>query len=59
MPAAAFAADVGQPNVRLQYDASHMQRTEEDLTATIDAYWPLISHIQIAGWLTEYRRRSP
>ena len=46
--AAAFAADVGQPNVRLQYDAYHMQRTEGDLTATIDAYWPLISHIQIA-----------
>jgi hydroxypyruvate isomerase len=46
--AAAFAADVGQPNVRLQYDAYHMQRTEGDLTATIDAYWPLISHVQIA-----------
>jgi hydroxypyruvate isomerase len=25
-----------------------MQRTEGDLVATLDAYWPLISHIQIA-----------
>ena len=40
--------DTGHPNVRLQYDAYHMQRTEGDLTATSDAYWPLISHIQIA-----------
>jgi hydroxypyruvate isomerase len=46
--AARFAAEVGRPNVRLQYDAYHMQRTEGDLTATLDAYWPLIGHIQIA-----------
>lgn len=46
--AASFAARVGRPNVRLQYDAYHMQRMEGDLTATIDAYWHQISHIQIA-----------
>jgi hydroxypyruvate isomerase len=46
--AAAFAAQTGQPNVRLQYDAYHMQRTEGDLTATLDEYWPMISHIQVA-----------
>jgi hydroxypyruvate isomerase len=46
--AAAFARQVARPNVRLQYDAYHMQRTEGDITATLDEYWHLISHIQIA-----------
>jgi hydroxypyruvate isomerase len=46
--AAAFVAAVGRPNVRLQYDAYHMQRTEGDLTATLDAYWEQIGHIQVA-----------
>ncbi|HEX9342742.1 MAG TPA: TIM barrel protein [Actinomycetota bacterium] len=46
--AADFAQRVGRPNVRLQYDAYHMQRMEGNLTATIDTYWPLVSHIQIA-----------
>jgi len=46
--AAAFAAQTGQPNVRLQYDVYHMQRTEGDPAATIDEYWPLISHVQVA-----------
>ena len=45
---AAGAAQTGQPNVRLQYDVYHMQRTEGDLTAPLDEYWPLISHVQIA-----------
>jgi hydroxypyruvate isomerase len=34
--------------VRIQYDAYHMQRMEGNLTATLDAYWPLIGHVQIA-----------
>ncbi len=46
--AAGFITRVARPNVRLQYDACHMQRTEGDLVATLDAHWPLISHIQIA-----------
>ena len=46
--AAAFIREVARPNVRLQYDAYHMQRTEGDLTSTLDEYWHLISHIQIA-----------
>ena len=46
--AATFAGEVARPNVRLQYDAYHMQRMEGDITATLDEYWPLISHIQIA-----------
>jgi hydroxypyruvate isomerase len=46
--AAGFIKQVARPNVRLQYDAYHMQRTEGDLVTTLDAFWPLISHIQIA-----------
>ena len=46
--AASFIGQVGRGNVRLQYNAYHMQRMEGDLTATLDAYWELISHIQIA-----------
>ena len=46
--AAAFAAQVDRPNVALQYDVYHMQRTEGDLTATIDEHWDLIRHIQVA-----------
>ena len=46
--AAAFIAGTGRGNVRLQYDAFHMQQTEGNLTATIDAHWDLIGHVQIA-----------
>ena len=46
--AARFISGVGRDNVRLQYDAYHMQRMEGDLTATLDRYWELISHIQVA-----------
>ncbi len=46
--AAGFAARVARPNVRLQYDVYHAQRMQGDIVATLDAYWPLIGHIQIA-----------
>ncbi|MDP9380831.1 MAG: TIM barrel protein [Chloroflexota bacterium] len=46
--AAAFVERVGRPNVRLQYDAYHMQRMEGNLTANLRTYMPLIGHIQIA-----------
>jgi hydroxypyruvate isomerase len=46
--AAAFAREVDRPNVRLQYDVYNMQRMEGDITSTLDRYWDLISHIQIA-----------
>jgi hydroxypyruvate isomerase len=46
--AANFIRQTDRGNVRLQYDAYHMQRMEGDLTATVDAYWHLIGHIQIA-----------
>ena len=46
--AAAFARQTGRDNVRLQYDVYHMQRTEGEITRTVDTYWHLIGHIQIA-----------
>ncbi|HZC29029.1 MAG TPA: TIM barrel protein, partial [Gaiellaceae bacterium] len=45
---AAFADRVDRPNVRLQYDAYHMQRMEGNLVATIEEHLPRIAHIQIA-----------
>lgn len=48
-PAASeFVASVDRENVRLQYDAYHMQRMEGDLTATIERHLGEIAHVQIA-----------
>jgi hydroxypyruvate isomerase len=46
--AAGFIDRVDRPNVRLQYDAYHMQRMEGNLVATIERHLPRIAHIQIA-----------
>jgi hydroxypyruvate isomerase len=46
--AAAFIAAVDRPNVKLQYDAYHMQRMEGNLVATISEHAPQIAHIQVA-----------
>jgi hydroxypyruvate isomerase len=43
-----FVTSVGRGNVRLQYDAYHMQRMEGDLTATIERHFGEIAHVQIA-----------
>ncbi|MEJ0048365.1 MAG: TIM barrel protein [Rhodospirillales bacterium] len=39
---------VGSDNLFLQYDVYHMQVMEGDLARTIEAYLPLISHIQVS-----------
>jgi hydroxypyruvate isomerase len=46
--AAAFIDTVDRPNVRLQYDAYHMQRMEGNLVATITEHADRIAHIQVA-----------
>jgi hydroxypyruvate isomerase len=46
--AAAFIRQVGRPNLRLQYDAYHMQQMEGNITATLHAYRHLLGHVQIA-----------
>lgn len=46
--AAAVIADVGAPNLFLQYDIYHMQRMEGELANTMRAHLPLIKHIQLA-----------
>ncbi len=40
--------EVGSPNVKLQYDAYHMQVMEGDLARTVEAHLARIGHIQIA-----------
>jgi hydroxypyruvate isomerase len=46
--ALAFIDRIDRPNVRLQYDAYHMQRMEGNLVATITEHIDRIAHIQVA-----------
>jgi hydroxypyruvate isomerase len=46
--ASAFVKSAGRDNVRLQYDAYHMQRMEGNVTATIEEHLDEIAHVQIA-----------
>ena len=46
--AAAFVRSVRRDNVRLQYDAYHMQRMEGNLVATIERHFDAIAHVQVA-----------
>ena len=48
MPRRTSWQSVGRENVRLQYDAYHMQRMEGDLTATIERHLGEIAHVQVA-----------
>ena len=45
---AAFIDTVDRANVRIQWDAYHMQRMEGNLVATVTEFLPRIGHIQIA-----------
>ena len=49
-PAQGFAVveQANHPNLKLQYDIYHAQRTEGNMTTTLFARMPLIGHIQIA-----------
>jgi len=46
--AVALMDEVGAPNLKLQYDVYHQQRTEGELAATIERLLPRIGHIQVA-----------
>jgi hydroxypyruvate isomerase len=41
-------AATGHPNIKLQYDIYHMQRSEGELAASITRLFPIIGHIQLA-----------
>ncbi|HYD55792.1 MAG TPA: TIM barrel protein [Burkholderiales bacterium] len=41
-------AEIGAPNVKLQYDIFHMQAMEGDLARTIERLLPSIGHLQLA-----------
>src|SRR3954452_1538575 len=45
---ASFVRSTGRDNVRVQYDAYHMQRMEGNLLPTIAEHLDLIGHVQIA-----------
>jgi len=42
-------ADIGAPNLRLQFDVYHAQITHGDLTKRIERQMPWIGHVQIAN----------
>jgi hydroxypyruvate isomerase len=46
--AAGFIRRVDRANVKLQYDAYHMQRMEGNLVANLTEFAPQIAHIQVA-----------
>jgi hydroxypyruvate isomerase len=46
--AVALIEEVGAPNLKLQYDVYHQQRTEGELAATLQRLLPHIGHIQVA-----------
>jgi hydroxypyruvate isomerase len=46
--ATAFIDSVDRPNVRIQWDAYHMQRMEGNLVATFTEFAPRIAHVQVA-----------
>ncbi|HEX4936605.1 MAG TPA: hydroxypyruvate isomerase [Gemmatimonadaceae bacterium] len=44
----ALLDEVGAPNVRVQYDIYHAQRTEGELAGTLSRHLPRIGHVQLA-----------
>ena len=44
-----IVAAVGAPNLKLQWDAYHLQIMEGNLTASFERYRDIIGHVQIAG----------
>ena len=42
-------AEVGAPNLRLQFDAYHAHRIAGDVLATWEEVRPLVAHVQVAG----------
>lgn len=47
--AASVLEDLGRSNLKLQFDAYHVQRTEGAVIERFRRYLPLIGHVQIAG----------
>ena len=46
--AASILVEVGANNAFIQYDIYHAQRMEGELAATLQKYFPLIRHVQLA-----------
>lgn len=47
--AADVIAAIGAPNLRMMADCYHIGRMGLDVLATLDAYLPVIGHVQVAG----------
>ncbi|MBL8571511.1 MAG: TIM barrel protein [Phreatobacter sp.] len=42
-------ARVGKPNVKIMFDVHHVGIAEGDVLTNLDAWWPMIGHVQIAA----------
>jgi hydroxypyruvate isomerase len=47
--AADMIVRVGKPNVKLMFDVFHVGVSEGDVLTKLDAFWPMIGHVQIAA----------
>ena len=47
--AAAIVAEVGAPNLKIQFDLYHCQVTEGDVARRLEKLFPLVGHVQVAG----------
>src|ERR1043166_3744023 len=54
--AAAIVAEVGSPNLGIEYDVFHAQKSEGNLADTIERHFPLMWHLQIADVPTRQER---
>ena len=56
--AAKIIADVGAPNLSLQFDAYHGHRIHGDITTLWHQYGPITKHVQIAGYPGRHEPQS-
>ncbi|WP_439575827.1 hydroxypyruvate isomerase family protein [Phreatobacter sp.] len=47
--AADMIVRVGRPNVKIMFDVFHVGVSEGDVLTRLDAFWPMIGHVQIAA----------
>jgi hydroxypyruvate isomerase len=49
LEAASLIEELALPNIKLQFDVYHVARSEGDVLAKLEKYWPQVGNVQIAG----------
>ena len=52
-------AEVGAPNLRLQFDSYHAQRITGDVLGTWDRVRPHVAHVQVGGYGSRHEPDDP